>query len=90
MCGQPAELARQVPVLVAEQLHRGREQDRPDQRGVDEDRHGEADAELLDTIDESVAKIANTATITIAALVTVEAVERMPCDTASSVLMPRS
>lgn len=38
----------------------------------------------------SEAKIANTATITAAALVTVDAVVRMPCATASSVGMPRS
>jgi hypothetical protein len=38
----------------------------------------------------SVAKIANTATITIAALVTVPAVALMPWATASSVFMPRS
>jgi hypothetical protein len=39
---------------------------------------------------ESVAKIANTATITTAALVTTLAVERIPCDTACSVGMPRA
>ena len=39
--------------------------------------------------DES-ANIANTATITIAALVTTPAVLLMPCATASSVVMPRS
>ncbi len=38
----------------------------------------------------SVAKIENTATITIAALVTVPAVARMPLRTASSVPMPAS
>ena len=38
----------------------------------------------------SVAKIANTATITIAALVTVPAVARIPCETAASVDIPRS
>ena len=44
----------------------------------------------LKTIDESVAKTPNTATITIAALVTVLAVDLMPCATASSVFMPPS
>ena len=39
---------------------------------------------------ESVAKIANTATITIAALVTVLAVVRIPRSTACSVESPRS
>ena len=39
---------------------------------------------------ESVAKTEKTQTITIAALVTTPAVDRIPCETASSVLMPRS
>jgi hypothetical protein len=41
---QPAELLRQVPVAIAEQLHRGRQQDRPHERHVGPDRGGEADA----------------------------------------------
>ena len=41
-------------------------------------------------ISESVAKIENTNTITIAALVTTPAVDLIPCAIASSVLMPRS
>ena len=45
---------------------------------------------ILNSTELSVAKIANTATITIAALVTTPAVERMPCATASSVDSPRS
>src|SRR3954451_3692423 len=44
----------------------------------------------LKSTELSVAKTANTATMTIAALVTVTAVARMPCDTASSVRIPRS
>ena len=44
----------------------------------------------LKMIDERIAKIPNTATITIAALDTVLAVDLMPWATASSVLMPRS
>jgi len=39
---------------------------------------------------ERVAKIANTATITAAALVTTPAVVRSPCETAASVDIPRS
>ena len=39
---------------------------------------------------ESAAKIANTATMTAAALVTTPAVDLIPCATASSMLAPRS
>src|SRR5262249_47309445 len=45
---QPAELPGQVPVTLAEQLHRGGEQDRADERGVDQDRDREPDAHLLE------------------------------------------
>ena len=44
----------------------------------------------LNSSSDSVAKIANTATITTAALVTTPAVLLIPCATASSVRMPRS
>ena len=44
----------------------------------------------LKSIELSVAKIEKTPTMTIAALVTTPAVERIPCDTASSVGSPRS
>src|SRR5690349_169673 len=44
---QPAEAAREVPVALAEQLHRGREQHRAHDRRVQQDGHGEADAHLL-------------------------------------------
>jgi hypothetical protein len=44
----------------------------------------------LKMIDERIAKIPKTATITIAALETVLAVDLMPWATASSVVMPRS
>src|SRR3954453_3812053 len=45
---QPAEPARQVPVGVAEQLHRRRQQHCADERCVDEHRGCEADAHLLE------------------------------------------
>ena len=57
---QPLEPARQVPVPVSEQLHRGRQEHRPDDGGVEQDRNREPDAELLKNSIESVAKIANT------------------------------
>ena len=44
---QPAQALGQVPVARAEQLHRGRQQDGADDRRVDQDRGGEADADLL-------------------------------------------
>src|SRR5947208_1682257 len=44
---QPLELLRQVPVAVAEELHRGRQQHRPHDCRVDQDRHGQPDAHLL-------------------------------------------
>ena len=44
----------------------------------------------LNMMNERLPKIANTATITIAALVTTPAVFLIACDTASSVLMPLS
>ena len=40
--------AGQPPVGVAEQLHRRRHEDQPHDRGVDEDRRGQAEAEHLD------------------------------------------
>jgi len=36
----------QVPAPVAEELHRGRQQDRPDNGGVDQHGRGEADTQL--------------------------------------------
>ena len=45
---QPAEPARQVPVPVAEQLHRRRQQHAADDRGVDQDRRRQAHAHLLE------------------------------------------
>lgn len=45
--GEPFEPLRQVPVDVAHELHRCREQNRPDQGCVDQDRHAKPDAELL-------------------------------------------
>ena len=44
---QAVEPARQPPVAVAEQLHRGRHQDHPDDGGVDEDGGCQSDAEHL-------------------------------------------
>ena len=45
---QPAELLRQVPVALAQELHRGGQEDAPDDRRVDEDRDREAHADLLE------------------------------------------
>ena len=45
---QPLEPRGEVPVPLAEQLHRRGEQDAPDDRRVDQDRRGEPDAELLE------------------------------------------
>src|SRR5204862_7017115 len=45
---KPLQPLREVPVRVAEELHRGREEDAADQRRVDENRGGEADAGLLE------------------------------------------
>src|SRR3954447_15124807 len=36
------------PVVLAEQPHRGRDEERPNQRGVDDDGNGQPDAQLLD------------------------------------------
>ena len=44
---QPLQPTGQVPVPVAEELHRRRQQDRADDRGVDEHSHAQAQAELL-------------------------------------------
>jgi hypothetical protein len=41
--GQPAQALGQVPIVLAEQLHRGRQHDRADDRGVDQDGGGEDD-----------------------------------------------
>ena len=45
---QPLEPLRQVPVPVAEQLHRRRQEHGADDRRVDQDRRREPDAELLE------------------------------------------
>src|SRR5215216_2408220 len=45
---QPAEPAGQVPVAVAEEGHAGRNEDGADDGGVEEDRDGQAEAELLE------------------------------------------
>ena len=44
------EPARQVPVALAEQRHRGRQEHAADDRRVEQDRHRESDAELLDRV----------------------------------------
>ena len=44
----PRERPRQVPVPVAQQLHRRRDEDEPHQRRVERDRDGGAQADLLD------------------------------------------
>ena len=44
---QPVQALGQVPVALAEQLHRGRQQHRPHDRRVDQDGRGKADAHLL-------------------------------------------
>src|ERR687892_261438 len=46
--GKPLEPARQVPVPLAEQLHRRRQQHGADDRGVDQDRRRQPDTELLE------------------------------------------
>src|SRR5205085_9441848 len=44
---QPFEPARQVPVPLAEQLHRCRQQHAPDQRRVEKHSDGKTDTELF-------------------------------------------
>src|SRR5688572_24690671 len=46
--GQPREPLRHVPVAVAEQGHRAWDQNRADDRRVDQDRHAQAEAHLLE------------------------------------------
>ena len=46
----PVEPVREPPVLVAQQLHRRRHENQPDDRGVDEHRDGEAEAEHLERV----------------------------------------
>src|SRR5829696_2504113 len=45
--GEPSERPRQVPVAIAEELHRRGQEHRADQRRVDQDGGGQADAHLL-------------------------------------------
>ena len=62
---------------LAEQLHRRRQQHRPDDRRVDQDGDGEADAHLLHVDDRHQSRRSRTrTTITTAALVTTPAVVR--------------
>src|SRR5436305_67309 len=44
---QPLEAARQVPVPVAQELHRGRQEHRAHDRGIEEDGDRESESELL-------------------------------------------
>ena len=53
---------RQVPAPLPERLHRRGQQHRPRDRRVDQHRHGERDAELLERDLRRIAKIENTAT----------------------------
>ena len=89
-CGSHSSQRGKYQFHVAEQLHRRGQKHRADDRGVEQDRSCEPDAELLEEQHRERAKIANTPTMTIAALVTTPAVDLMPCATASSVLAPRS
>src|ERR1700683_5607974 len=45
---QPVQPGRQPPVGFAEQFHYGRDQNQPDQGGVDQNRCGQAEPDLLD------------------------------------------
>src|SRR5574341_2631715 len=46
--GHPFQPAGEVPVVLAQELHAGREEDGADDSGVDEDGGGEAEAKLLE------------------------------------------
>ena len=60
---QPTEERRQVPVPFAEQAHRGRQKHRPDERGVEEDRDREAQAQLADDDQARSRSLAQTAVV---------------------------
>ena len=70
MAWEPLEPAREVPVPVAEKLYRRRQEYGADDGGVDQYGGGEPDPDCLRKSIESVAKIANTPPMTIAALMT--------------------
>jgi hypothetical protein len=65
---QPVEPARQVPVPLAEQLHRRGQQDGADDGRVDQDRRGQPNPICLKIMNESTPKTEKTQTITSAAL----------------------
>ena len=87
---QPLEPGGEVPVPLAEQLHRRGEQHAPDDRRVDQDRRGKSDAELLEEQHRQRREDGEHATITTAALVTTPAVDLIPVEIASSIEAPRS
>ena len=83
---KPLEPPRQVPVPVAEQLHRRRQQHARTIVASIRIAAASPTPNCLKNSIESVPKTAKTQTMTIAALVTTPAVDLIPCAIASSVL----
>ena len=84
--GSQPQALRQVPVPVAEQLHRRRQQHAADDRRVDQHRDRQADAHLLELDRSTASRRSRTPRPSSrAALVTTPAVDLIPCATASSV-----
>ena len=78
----PVEPPREPPVLVPEELHRSRNQYRPDDGGVHQDRRCEAEAEQLQDRARVERNDAKTVTMIAAAAVITLAVVAMPSATA--------
>ena len=81
---QPVEPARQPPVAVAEQFHRGRDQHHPDDGGVDEDGGARPMPNILPKTSWPSTKERNTVTITAAPAVMTLADLARPSATASA------
>jgi hypothetical protein len=79
---EPLKPAREVPVALAEQLHARRHEHRAHDRGVDDHRHAEAEAHLLEHREIAEREPANADTTISAAPVMIEPVERSPWSTA--------
>jgi hypothetical protein len=82
--GQPFETAGQVPVRLAEEFHGRRQQHSADNGRVDQHGGGETDASCFSHNRDSVAKIAKTNTITVAAAVDSAGTHLAPAESAET------
>ena len=88
MRSNPVEPAREPPVPFAEEFHRCRNQNQPDECRVNSDRHRQTETKLLRDRVGVATKEMKTATMIAAAAVITRAVTARPSATASLVVLP--